>query len=166
MVRSIVQRDTDIDQGVASQEAFIKRRTHTFLDRRNILARDSTPLNFVRELEPFATRERFDANPRIPKLSTAAALFLQPSLRVSFAGNRFAVRDLGGLEVNVDAEFSFELLDGNFNVELTSTGKQDVIILRVTPNPERQVFFGQLMQRGHDFFFVAARLQPQRKGNR
>src|SRR5262245_21749070 len=99
MIGPVVERDTYIDHGIPSQETFIKCRTHSFLDRRNILTRDRTALDLVGELKPFTTRERFDTNPGIAKLSTSTALLLQPPLGIRLARNRFTVRHFGGFEI-------------------------------------------------------------------
>ena len=82
MVRAVVQRHPDVDDGIAGEDALVQRLAHALLDRGNVLARDDAADDLVDELEAAAARQRLDLEPRVAELAAAAGLLLELALRL------------------------------------------------------------------------------------
>src|SRR5262249_18741482 len=65
---------------------------------RNPVLRNRTAENVVNEFDPLATLDRFELHAAYAELAVTARLLLVFALRVSFAANRFAVRNLRRLQ--------------------------------------------------------------------
>ena len=161
MVRAVVQRHLDVDDGVAGQKALAQRGRDPFFDRRDVLAGNGAALDGVEELEPLAARQRTDPQPRVAELAAAPGLLLEAALRLGLGGHRLAVGHLGRFQFDLDAVLALQLFHHHFDVELAGTRNENLVGLLVAVHLQGRIFLVEAVERRHDLFFVAARLESQ-----
>src|SRR5262249_44721633 len=118
VIRAVVNRDLEIDHGKAGQVAVGGGFDDAFLDRGDVVLRDRAAENLVGELEIRPARQWLHADPAIAELPVAAGLFLVPALYVGFAPNGFAIRNLGGLQHDLDGVAFLQTADDDFDMLL------------------------------------------------
>src|SRR5215217_5797316 len=84
----IVEADLHVHYRIAGQSALVHRLDDPLLDRRYELAGDGAADDGVFELEPRATGQGRDFDPRVPKLPATAGLLFVASLGLGGARDR------------------------------------------------------------------------------
>ena len=164
MERPVEDGCPEVDHREAGEEAAHPRVLDALLDGRDELPRDRAAEDVVDELEVAAARQRLDLDLAVAELAVAARLLLVPAVRLGGRGDRLAVRNPRRLQVHLDAEAPLQLRDGHFDVQLSLSGEQQFVGLRVARVADTRVFLAQPLHGGADLVLVAAALRLDRVG--
>src|SRR5580704_5757534 len=145
MIAAVEDGHPDIHHRIAGKESVGESVAHALLYRRDKVARDDTADDVVDEFETLAARHRLDLEPAIAVLPTAAGLALVLALRLGASLDRFLVRNLWRLQLDVDVELAAQLLNRDFDMHLARSRQDDVVGLRIAMHLEREILFNQLL---------------------
>src|SRR5574343_233490 len=154
VVRTEVQRDFDVNNGVACQNALAQSFDHTLFNGRDVFARNHTALDGVNEFEALASFLRLDLEHHVTVLTLAARL----SHELAFGffhglADGFAVCHLGLAHVGFHTEFTLHAVNDDFQVQFALTTDDGLTGFFVGLHAERRIFSSQARQ-GHAHFFL------------
>ena len=95
----------------------------------------------------------------------AAGLADEAALGLGGALDRFAIGDLRLADIGVDFELAQHPIDDDLEMQLAHPGDQRLRSFPVDADPERRIFFGQLLQRLAELFLVGLGLGLDRDLN-
>src|SRR5262245_1496782 len=166
VVLAVLQRDLDVDHGVAGKHAELHRLLGALVDRRDVLARHPAATDGVDELVAAVgtvATGRLDVEDDLRELAGATGLLL---VRVAEPGDRLldrlAVGDLGLADVGLDAELALHPVDQHLEVELAHARDDGLAGLLVGTDRERRVLVGQPLDRRTQLVLVALALRLDR----
>src|ERR1039458_1939606 len=94
MVTAVIERYTQIDDGIPDQPSAFHCIADTSFNGRDEFVRHNAALDVIHEFEARTERQRFSSNPHVSKLAMASSLLLVPPLGFDFLGKRFPVRNM------------------------------------------------------------------------
>jgi hypothetical protein len=103
VVRAVVDGYFEIHDRESGQETKGGGFDNSLLDGGNEIARYRPAEDFVREFELPAARQRLQTNPAVSELPVSAGLLLVTALDVGFASDRFPLRNLGRVQLDIHA---------------------------------------------------------------
>ena len=109
MKRAVIERDREVDHGVAGKIAPSACLLNTLLDGWDEPPRDGATEDLVDDLELLSAFERRALDLAITELSMAAGLLLVASMRFGRCLDRLPIRNPGQLEVDPDPKPSLQL---------------------------------------------------------
>src|SRR5580704_2997955 len=116
MIGAVVDRDLEIHYREARQKPVGGSLDDSLFDSGNKVARDCPSKHFVCEFEFSASRQGLHADPAVAKLAVPASLFLMTALDVRSTANGFAIRNLGGFQLDVHTVAFLQAADDHFDV--------------------------------------------------
>ena len=123
----------------------------------NPVAWNGAAENVVDELDALTAFDRLHLDAADSELAVAAGLLFVFTFGIGFAANRFAIRDFGRLEREVDVVTLVQFGHDDFDVLLSGASEQEFLRLRIAREAKRGVLFENLVNRDADFVFVGAR---------
>src|SRR3954463_4906711 len=111
MVGAVEHGGLEIDHRVAGQEPAHPRLLDAFLYCRDELPGNRAAEDVVLELEVAAARQRLHPDLTVAELAMSAGLLLVAPMRLGCGGDRLPIGNPRRLEVDLDAEPSFQLGD-------------------------------------------------------
>ena len=155
MVRTEVQRDFDVDHGVAGHHARRNGFVDTLFHRRNVLARNHAALDGVDELNAFAWLIGLNFEHHVAILALTAGLTHKLAFGIFHCfANGFAVCHLRLTDVGFHAKLTPHAVDNNFQVQLAHTGNDGLARFFVRLDAEGRIFCSQTLQGNTHFFLV------------
>src|SRR4029077_5123020 len=119
VVFAVVERGAKIDDGESSEIAASCGVSNAALDGWDPVAWNGAAENVVDELDALTTFDRLHLDAADSELAVAAGLLFVFTFGVCFAANRFAIRDFGRLEREVDVVTLVQFGHDNFDVLLS-----------------------------------------------
>ena len=165
MVRTVVDRDLDVDHRIARDDAVVHSLAHAVLDRVDELLRNDTADNLVLECEAFARLLRRELEPAMTILAMTARLTDKLAFRLCRLADRFAVRNLRIADIAVDLEFAQHAVNDDFQMKLAHARDDRLTRLLVRAHTERRIFFRQLLQGDAHLLLIVLRLRLDRNRN-
>ena len=156
MIGAVVDGAFEISHGIASQKALFGGFDDAFFNGRYEVARNGAAEDFVGELEFFAAREWFHADPAIAELAVTAGLFLVAALHTGGAADGFAVRNFRRVQLHFDTIAAFQAADDNFEMLLAIAGEQKLFGHGVAIEAQRAIFFEDLVNGRAEAVFITA----------
>src|SRR5947207_1458005 len=86
------------------------------------------------------------------------------SSSVARLGDRFAIRHFRRMEDHVDAVLLVQLRDDDLDVQLPSSGKEELLRLRIAGKADGWIFFDDAPDRHAELVLIAARFRFHGKG--
>ena len=166
VIAAVVERDAEVDDGIAGKVSARCRLLNSLLDGGNEVARDGSAEDIVDELKAGAALERLDANLAVAELAVASGLFFVAAMRVGASPDGFAIRNLWRLERDLGMVAAAKFGDDGFDVRLACAGDQELVGLRVAEEAKEKIFLHQLMNGGRELVFVGAGLRLDCVGHR
>src|SRR4051794_33692808 len=155
MVRAIVDRDFEIDNGIAGQISIASGLNDAFLDGRHEVSRYGATEDFIGKAEFLSSFERLHANPAVAKLTVASSLLFVPALDLGGSANGFTVWDLRRLQLDIHSVPLLQPADDNLQMLLAGSRQEEFVRLRVTIEAQRRVLFeDSCNRRTHSVFVV------------
>ena len=141
VVLPIVNGDLDVHNREPMNAAFEHRLDDTFLDRRNEPSWDRPALHAINEFETIASRCGTERKMADAVLAMATRLLLVFALSICRSRDRLPVRNAYLLLVDLNAEFTLELLDRCVHVVVAKAVEEGLVGLGVAFESERGIFF-------------------------
>ena len=162
VVRTIVKTTRKPTSGNSAERAFVHARTETLLDRRNVLARNTTLHHIVDELEIFGRvfRQHFQPSLDVTVLAGTAGLLLALVIEFDVLRRRFTIADLRSTHFDFDSILALDTLDVDFQVQLAHAGDHRLAGFFVGGDLERGIFLAESLQ---GFAELVARLAVGRR---
>ena len=154
MIRTVVEGHLEVDTGKPGQYTLGGGFEDSFFNRRDVRTRNRTADNGVHKFKSGAPRLRLELNPAIAELAVSAGLLLMPALNPNLFLYGFPVWHLGDVEHGFDIEFSLQLFDRDFDVDLAGAGEQNFLRFGVAVELQTHVFFHQFGERTEDLVFI------------
>ena len=107
---------------VTSQDAFTLGRANSLFNRGHKATIDVVADQRMTKLDSAVAGQRFDAQPDFGKLAGASRLLFVPVFRFRLAADRFAIRDAGLLQANVNVVAALESFGNGLEVDLSLAG--------------------------------------------
>ncbi len=165
MEGAIVQGRPEIDGREPGQHPFVRRFGNAFFNRRNILARHRSADDFIDELEPGTSRQRFDLQPDVGILAATARLLFVFALQLGLATQGFTIRHLWRFEQHLDIELALELFGGDLDMDLPHSRQDQFLGFLVAPHLQGGILFDQLVQSSVYFIFIVLAGRFEGKGD-
>src|SRR5690606_3483998 len=119
---AIDERDLDVEDGVAGEDAAFERFLCALLHRVDVLPRHRTADDLVFELEALAAFERLNLEFDNAVLAAPARLADEPALGARLLGDRFAVAHLRAADVRGHLMLAQHAIDDDFQMEFAHPG--------------------------------------------
>src|ERR1700756_2549197 len=132
-----------IDYRVAADDAVQHRLFDAFLNRRNILFRNSAADDLVLDLDSFSALTRFYVHNNVTILSATTGLLDQLTFTDGVLCNRLAVSDLWLFRLSIHLKFPEHAISNNFKMQLSHPGDDRLSGILVGIDSESRVLFGQ-----------------------
>ena len=154
MIGAVDDRHLDVHNWIAGQLSFAHGLEHAFLNGRNILLGDCAPKHFVLKDPAAPSLIGLHVDPAVSVLTVTARLLLVLPLDMSLALDGLTIRNLGDLEVDVDAELLLKALDNNLEVSFSKTAQNCLVRFAVLVDDHRRLFFFEAAQCGTQLVVV------------
>ena len=161
VIRAIGQRDFDVDHGEAGDEAFFQGFADAFFNSRDVLFRHGTAKNLIDEFKGFARRQRFDIQEDMAELTVTAALFLMLTFSCRLALDGFTIGDVDVFLFRFDTVFPFNLSQDMIEVDVAHAADEELFAFRTLFYLARRIFFADLQESVHQFFFFTLLFRDQ-----
>src|SRR5690606_41945728 len=122
VVRAVVERDLDVDDGVAGDHAVLHLLLDALVDGRNVLLRNDAADDRVDELVARPRLLRLDTQVDMAVLAAAARLTDELAFLLDRLPDRLAIRDLRLPDVRVDLDLAPHTVDDDVEVQLAHAG--------------------------------------------
>ena len=156
MIRAVEDRDAHIDHFIAGNDAALHTVDDPFFHGRYKTAGDNASDDGIDEFESGPSRERFQLQPNVAKLTPTAGLLLMFVLHLgNNAAKRLFVRNLGFSQFHVDSVLLFEPLRNDEQMEFPLTGNDRLTQLAVDAHDKGRILFVQRMEPGRHLVFVS-----------
>jgi len=165
MEGAVDERHLEVDDGVSRDDALGHGLDDAFFYGGAVLLRNDAADDPVHKFEPRAPGQRFDFQPGVAVLPPSAGLLLVLALDVRLALDGLLVRNLGGFQVDLNAELPPHLFHGDLDVDLSHPGYDHLLGLVVPVEMHGRVFFDKAVDGGDDLVFVAPALGFDGKGH-
>ena len=113
MVRTVIQRNLAIDDGITGDDAILHLLSHTLVDRSDVLARHDAASDRIFENVTFARLERLDTKKNMAVLAAPAGLTNEFAFLLNRLANRLPIGYLRLTDICLNTEFSFHAIDND-----------------------------------------------------
>src|SRR5260370_20122085 len=132
-----------IDCGLAAADAVYHRLFDAFLNRRNVLFRNSATDDLVLDLDSFSALTRFYVHNDVTILSATTGLLNQLTFTNRVLCNRLAVSDLLFARISIHLKFTEHAISNNFKMQLVHSRDDRLSGILVGIDSESRILFGQ-----------------------
>jgi len=159
VVAAVDERDADVDDGVAGEDARVHRLLDPEVDGRDVLLRNLAADDLVEELVALPRLGRLHVDHDVAVLALAAGLAdeARDDLLDRLADG-LAVGDLRPADVRVDLPLAHQAVDDDLEVQLAHAGDDRLAGLLVGADAEGRVLLRQPLERRAELVLVALRL--------
>src|SRR5688572_18718881 len=146
-VRAAEQRDFDVRDGIARDDAGGHLPAHAFVYGRDGLGGKCAARDRVDELVAVALRQWLEPQRNLCILVAAADLPNELTVLLDGLGDRLAIRDLGPADVRGDTELAQHAVDDDLEVQLAHAAQYRLAGLRIDMHAQRGVLANELRER-------------------
>ena len=140
MVRTEVQTNTHVYNRVTSQRTSFQLLLDTFINGRDVFARNYTTFDVVDELVTFRVRARLQwvhVDHNVTVLTATTRLLSVFTFNIgNFRANRFAVSNLRFTHVRFNVEFTLHTVNDDVQVQFTHTSDDGLVRFFISPYAE------------------------------
>ena len=155
MIRTVKQRNANIDYRIPGQNAVFHGLTHTFFNSRNILPRYSPAENLVNKLKAFSWRQGFHLDHNVTILAMSTGLFLMLAFNLRRSADSFSVFNDRRTQIGFHTEFTFHTLHNDLDMLIAHATDQSFLRHTVLSNNDSRVLVHQTVQSSGDLLFLA-----------
>ena len=160
MVLAVLERDLDVDDGIALAAAALGRGTGAGSRPRDVLARDVAALDRVLEHDALAGRG-LELEHDLGELAAAARLLGVLVIDLGVAADGLAERDARLADVRLHAVVAHDAVPDDLEVELAHPVDDQLLGLAVDRVAERRVLARELLQHLAELLLVLGRLRSR-----
>ena len=159
VVRAVDERDLEVDDRVAGQDALGHRLAQALLDGGNVLSGHHAADDLVAELEAGAHLGRGELDDHVPVLAVAAGLALELVVDPRRLPDRLAVGDARGGGLDRCAELALDPLDDDVDVGVAHGGEDRLAGALLATDADRGLLLAEPMQGLAELVEVGLRLR-------